>query len=513
VTYTNGDPVGGLYVYGLQKQAGWGYGSSQTYNNDVLKPDDILVENWGTTDVTPGRYHITLSNGSDMGWHDVQAGRITYVGLYPVWLPYVRNNSNGWISTITVRNNSSTFRAQVNTTFINSDGTVRQQRTDWINANASATLVSPNDFSGSAIVVSSEDVTVVAREERNNELNEYNGILASGGSPGWEQVGSTLYAPFIKNHRTGRSSSLFVANVGLTATDANVQFYDILSGVPAGFTTIPLAINSSALVGPDSCSSASNRCSAKITSSNGQPLAIVIRERDDATTEYRATSNAFSAGGTSNFAPLVKKNFGTPLQTTGLVIQNIGTQPTDVSAACYSTSGTYYACGTYNGLPPNATVIFGVTTLPDGFLGSAVVSSSGQQPIVTLIYETGGSFQQVTNAPLSGSTVAYASELYGSRTQDGQTWNSGLTIQNTSSTSTANVTVTYYYASGQQAGQWSSQISPRLTWVLNYNRRNMPGPEFLGSAVVTSDQPVVATISTYHTGTGDCSATYTASNR
>lgn len=45
VTNTNGDPVGGLFVYGLRKQAGWGYRSSLTYNNAALKPDDILVEN------------------------------------------------------------------------------------------------------------------------------------------------------------------------------------------------------------------------------------------------------------------------------------------------------------------------------------------------------------------------------------------------------------------------------------------------------------------------------------
>ncbi len=439
------------------------------------------------------------------------------------YLPDLRGNKDGWVSTYCLRNDGATAR-DVRIDYFNADGSSTPQIYDLWQMNPNNKLICPsvgdgaripNGTVGSAIVSGGEDVSVVVRNRNGDELDEYNGILPSGSSGplGWEQTGATLYAPFIKNHRNGRWTFLSIANVGSAATDANVQFYDILSGTPLGTPTpYNLAPNASTTVGPGWCTSATSRCSAKITSSSGQPLAIVIREQDDATVNYRATSNAFSAGGTSNFAPLVKKNFGTPSQTTGLVIQNIGTQATDVSAACYSTSGTYYACGTYNGLPPNATVIFGVTTLPDGFLGSAVVSSSGQ-PIVTLIYETGGSWQQVTNAPLSGSTVAYAPELYGSRTQDGQTWNSGLTIQNTSSVNTANITVTYYYASGAWAGQWTSQIGSRLTWVLNYNRRLMPGPEFLGSAVVTSDQPVVATISAYHTGTGDVSATYTASNR
>jgi hypothetical protein len=117
--------------------------------------------------VTPGTYTITLSNGSNMGRHTVQAGRITYVGLFPVWLPKVRGNSNGWNSTVVVRNNSSTFTAQVNTTFFTTTGEVQQQRTDNIAPNAVASLPAPTPsggFSGSAVAVSSEDVAVVLRD-------------------------------------------------------------------------------------------------------------------------------------------------------------------------------------------------------------------------------------------------------------------------------------------------------------------------------------------------------------
>lgn len=49
-------------------------------------------------------------------------------------------------------------------------------------------------------------------------------------------------------------------------------------------------------------------CSAKIWSSDGQPLATVIHEQTDVTTNERSTHNAFSAGRTTNFIPLVRKN-------------------------------------------------------------------------------------------------------------------------------------------------------------------------------------------------------------
>lgn len=60
VTYSSGTPAGGLLVYGLQKQPGWGYGSNLTYNDPKLNPDDILVENWATTDVLPDTYDSHL---------------------------------------------------------------------------------------------------------------------------------------------------------------------------------------------------------------------------------------------------------------------------------------------------------------------------------------------------------------------------------------------------------------------------------------------------------------------
>jgi hypothetical protein len=73
VTYTGGTPVPGLKVYGLGKDPAWDYGWSETYTDmATLPPDDILVENWATTDVTPGNHHVTLSNGSDMGTHTVE---------------------------------------------------------------------------------------------------------------------------------------------------------------------------------------------------------------------------------------------------------------------------------------------------------------------------------------------------------------------------------------------------------------------------------------------------------
>jgi hypothetical protein len=129
-----------------------------------------------------------------------------------------------------------------------------------------------------------------------------------------------------------------------------------------------------------------------------------------------------------------------------------------------------------------------------------------------LIYETGSPFKLATNAPLTGTTQAYASDLYGDYPQNGQTWNSGISIQNTSGTTAADISVTYYNRDGTYAGKWLTTLGPYRLWVLNRGSFNMPGPNFVGSAVIQSNQPIAAVVNVNHTGSGD-KASYTAPNR
>ena len=73
------------------------YGWSETYNADTENPDDILVENFATTDVTPGTYHLyaRYPDGTlyeDLGNHTFVAGQTTFVGLYPSYLPAIQDN-------------------------------------------------------------------------------------------------------------------------------------------------------------------------------------------------------------------------------------------------------------------------------------------------------------------------------------------------------------------------------------------------------------------------------------
>ena len=94
----------------------------------------------------------------------------------------------------------------------------------------------------------------------------------------------------------------------------------------------------------------------------------------------------------------------------------------------------------------------------------------------------------------------------------GGTWVSGITVRNLSSSSTANITISFYYGDdtashdpGDVAYTLNDTIAANTakTWYVPSHIPDLPSP-FIGSAVVSSDQPVAATVNTQvpSSGTG-----------
>jgi hypothetical protein len=435
-----------------------------------------------------------------------------------IYLPTLRSSTTGWTSDIYVRNSGTESRS-VTIYYFNANGTPTPQVSDvcalnpnqwcWIPVNEYNRI--PLGTSGSALVDGGENVTIVVRDYSGSESTEYNGLAASGDLSGGEIISTTLYAPRVKNAYAGRSSELKITNAGWTQVTAIVRFYDAngnQTGASAGYT---LAAHGSQSVDAGECSTPGSVCSAIISTSDNQPLAVAIREQDTASSNNRATYNALSTGAIRSFAPLVKNNWGG--HTSTLAVQNAGTTATNITVTCYdSLSTATYSCGTQTNLASKATVTFNMANfVPDGFIGSAVVNSSSQ-PVTSIVYEAGNPYKLLTGSPLIGSFAAYAPELYGTYSQSGQTWTSGIYVQNTSSADTT-VTVTYYAAGGGYAGQWSSTVSPNRMARFSCGTNNLPCPNFAGSAVIQANQPIVAVVNASNTGSGDTKLSYTVPNR
>jgi hypothetical protein len=234
ISDSEGQPVPGVLVSGLYKSSAPDYATNLTYlepsdtGNYPLNRDDYFDENWGTTDVSPGEYNITANNGLNLGHHTVEAGKVTYVGVHPIWLPVARNLSIGWQSQIFIRNNNETKHAQVLATFFSGSNTVAGQANINLAARASYLLtpgVSLGD-GGRLLLSASEDISVVVRNENDTDETDYSGVMPryEGGSPGWEELGDTLYAPVIKRNYYGRSSTIYVFNAGWADSTICVQY-------------------------------------------------------------------------------------------------------------------------------------------------------------------------------------------------------------------------------------------------------------------------------------------------
>jgi len=183
VTNQAGTAQGGLRICGVQKPTAdvlnpWLY--AQTYDQTDENPDDILVENFGTTDVLPGTYHLYARSApsdqinpcsgalyKDLGNYTFAAGQTTYIGLYPTYLPFIKANSSNWDTSVVLRTNNTADTASIITTFFSATNAVDEQRTD---SKAPQTYFSFDPTGifeyGSAIVVGSQDASVAALRRR-----------------------------------------------------------------------------------------------------------------------------------------------------------------------------------------------------------------------------------------------------------------------------------------------------------------------------------------------------------
>jgi murein DD-endopeptidase MepM/ murein hydrolase activator NlpD len=464
-----------------------------------------------------------------------------YYPYTETYLPDVRayKDSNGWNSNIFIRNNSN-YPATVNFTFyalagFSGSGHILESRTytalpaqgvwavntrevlqDYLNEIYG---LYPDLFEGSAIVYASQDVSVVVENQKNGmtELYNYSGILADGGSgsPGWEETGTVLYAPVIKRSYGSRSSTIRLANVGSQATTVWVDYYNDDPGSGRTLGPYTLSANESMNISPNGsgnggCAATGTICSARIWSSNGQPLAGVVRERNDGDGLVVTTHNLFSAGAEQIYFPIAKYRFNN--MTTGLRIQNVGSYDTTVVVSYYQQNGAFQCSRPSVSVPPLAAHTFmpDISCPPEGFLGSVVATAD--QRLVGMANEASESAPSRKKAYSSfqaGSHTAYGALVYRTYLQGGYTWDTGIGVQNLS---TQAASVNLYYCD-----PYGNQVATQLNQTVNGRGVGVffaPIGGFIGSVRITANQNIAAVVNvTNNASTGDTHAIYNASNR
>lgn len=448
-----------------------------------MKPDDILLENFATTDVSPGTYNVHaytyVNNNSNcagtpyrnLGTYTFQANKTTYIGLYPMYLPMLHENSTR-NSIITTRNNSTSYRTKTETTFVRDTGLVstNYDRTDDLAPRAHGVFSPPSlSLPGSARVVGSQDEAVGAQIEYCSGSYcapaGYSGITAElgVGTRGWEKTGTTIYVPLVKNKFNSRSSEIYITNVGTDTAEFTVTYY-AQNGTSYNGGNHLWQLDQTGFLTANGRAPEGTYYSARIVSTNGQPLAVVVLEGDGYPPASRpAMYNGFSAGHTTLYAPVIKNEFpntGTPSESTsGITVQNTTGSTATVTAQYYNDAGGLVETVSNIVIPPYSPYVLypdpgnpAAPSLPLNFSGSARISSD--RNIVGQVSESnghiGGGRRMMSNLALGDATsrTAVFPLWYNHHTVGGRDWVCGVNVRHAGSSGQTTVTARWYNGSG-----------------------------------------------------------------
>ncbi len=193
---------------------------------------------------------------------------------------------------------------------------------------------------------------------------------------GYESGTTKWYTPVLVNNYYGWNASLIIQNVTGTAADVTVKYS---TGYTQTLRISPYSVASIYIPHQSLPSGKNGLFGAQITSN--QDIVVMVNQGND-TNNSAATYNGFAGGSTKVFAPGVMKR--SSLFSTSITCQNLGTSATRMQVEYYgqpgagSTSPNIGVGKTYLWYQPNE-------SLPNGYIGSAVVTSLDGQNIACIV--------------------------------------------------------------------------------------------------------------------------------
>lgn len=175
--------------------------------------------------------------------------------------------------------------------------------------------------------------------------------------------------------------------------------------------------------------------------------------------------------------------------TTGLNLRNLGSDQANVTITYYDQQGRPVGQRDSAKLSANGYwgVYQGAGQLPEGFAGSAVISSDQPLGAVTneINYASTGALSY--NAFSGGANAIYLPAVM----NDAQGLTTGVNVMNLGGTAT--ITIRYFNSDGSEAGSESKAVEENGYWGI-YPGATSIQKGFSGVAVITSSQPLAAIV-------------------
>lgn len=421
------------------------------------------------------------------------------------YLPDVRRESGGWDHSLTIRNDGAEPR-DVTVTFFLENGNFAASRS--YAAENSGNLLQPNAlwstslnssfsiFQGSAIIDGSEDLSVSIATRRSDRAYGDSGVNPGAvGDPAVEHAATTLYAPALYHNAWGYNSTLFVQNTGSVTANGTIYLVGRATSPQGGSCPFSIAPGGRLSITPIACLSSLPSPwvgSARIVSSNGQPLAAQVLGEKPSTADARSFG-ATATGQTVLHLPAAYKNKWNT--NSGVVVQNVGSGNSRVRLTFYERStgnqtttfdfgGVYLASGQAIGqwLPD-------LSLLPDGWVGSIKVESLDGQPLAAIaqVADANDIYEYTAATGSFGSTVLLprAARYDGSKS-------TGYIVLNPGN-SAVTVTPIYYNAAGAVSYTPTPYtLQPHASAGYHQSGDTSLGSGWTGSILLQATGPIVA---------------------
>ena len=325
-------------------------------------------------------------------------------------------------------------------------------------------------FRGSGVITASAPIAVVANEDlTGTDLLAYEGVAT--GAP-------LLAAPLLFKEYRGWSTSLAVQNLGPVPTDVQVTF---TNGTGATWsesaTVLPLA-SASFVQGQSQVLPKEFTGSARIFSSNGQPLALVVNVLHVAGAGMAYTG--LTGGSDRLNAPLVFKGhngWDSGIQVTNLspVGGSLLIRYPEASTAIQSVPISPFGSATVY-VPANA-------QLPAGFVGSAVIQGPSGASLVGIVNQAKPGARTAMSYAIGGDGTDLSQLALPVVAADADGWSTGVQLQQPQG-GASEVQIRFYRENGELALQLDETLPGGSLRTLYPPSLPQLGAGFRGSAQV-----------------------------
>lgn len=421
----------------------------------------------------------------------------------------------GWNTYFNVRSDATEYRA-LTRYFYFDNGALAAYPNCLLNPEASCLYLASWVWPGSrgmAFIDGGEATSSVAAKFDSQRVAAVTGLLADGqGDPAWGSAGTDVHLPYVYRHNGwGYTSDITIINTTSSSTSVTITYRDRSGG--SVYSQGPLALpgyGSTTVQPPTSVGTAFYGWARVQSTLPVVALADALYNGSNVDFNYTALK-----GATTFYLPYLMNYYSQ--WNSCFVVRNLSSTTSNTIAATY-----YFDTPPYSWSENITVAANGVSTvcqaaqpgIPQGRPLSAKLTS-GTSFVVAVNQSRGTPGPNMAYSGFSRPTtiVELPYMLRNANQGDGKIWAGGIRVQN-AGTQTASAMVTFYGPSGNTVTTTSLSIPPGDA--RNLYLPNVSGlPDgFIGSAVITSGQPLVAVGNGSCTNcTGDTAFAYNGINR